>query len=280
MRKLYFLILTALAATLLSSCSTVFYQVYRVVPVDKLKINNNHLIYEDENCVVSYNFWSEGGNVGFQLFNKTDKNIYLNLEESFFIFNGTAYDYYKNRVFTNSSSSSASASKSTSSSTSLTGINYLDLLQTNKVQVTNNVGLATATGFSVSYNEKKVICIPPKSSKTITEYNISESLYRDCFLFLYPTQKEVKSKYFTIDDSPIIFSNRIAYTIGQSDNLVRFENNFYIGEIANYPEDDMFELRNDEFCDQKSTTSSYYFKDKSPDKFYIKYIKGQDNWTH
>jgi hypothetical protein len=139
----------ALISVLLTSCvSTSYFQVYKVSPSDKLVIKDNLLVYEDENCMVSYNLWDEGGNIGFQFFNKTDKNIYLNLEESFFILNGVAYNYYRNRVFTSSSSSGATSSSTTSATKSLTGINYIDLLQTNKISATNSIGLITSSVFS------------------------------------------------------------------------------------------------------------------------------------
>ncbi len=64
-----------------------------------MKSNENSLIYEDDNCIVSYNLWAERGDIGFRCYNKTNSNIYVNLEESFFILNGIAHDYFKNRVY-------------------------------------------------------------------------------------------------------------------------------------------------------------------------------------
>lgn len=278
--KLNFL-LTAVIAVLFTSCvKTSFYQVYKAVPTDKSIKTDNYLIYEDDNCKISYDFWGEGGNIGFYFYNKTNENIYLNLEQSFFVLNGIAYDYYKNRVYTHSKSSGASSSKATTASKTVTGYNYLDLLQTNRIQASSSVGLMTSSGFSISYNEEKVICIPSKTSKIVTEYDINESLYRDCDLFKYPTKKQIKSKSFTKSDSPIIFSNRITYTVGQSDKLIKFENEFYISEISNYPESEMFESKNVEYCGQKSISKTKYFKNVSPDKFYIIYTKGMDTWKH
>ncbi len=225
----------ALIAMMLTSCVSTYFQVYKTVPSDKLVVKNNLLVYEDENCKVSYNLWSEGGNIGFQFFNKTDKNIYLNLEESFFILNGVSKNYYRNRVF---------------------------------------------TSFSVSYNEEKILYIPSKTSKIISEYNINESLFRDCDLFKYPTKKQIKSKTFSKEQSPLVFSNRIAYSIGQTDNLIKFENEFYVTEISNYPESEMFESKYDEYCGQKSLTMTKYFKNVSADRFYIKYSKGKATWKH
>ena len=271
----------ALIAVFLTSCvSTPFYQVYKVTPFEKLMTKENYMVYEDEYCKVSYNLWEEGGNIGFRFYNKTDKNIYLNLDESFFILNGISYNYYKNRVYTNATSSGVTTSRTATASKSVTGINYWDLLQTNRIQATSNIGLMTSTGYSIAYNEEKVICIPSKTSKIITEYNINESLFRDCDLFKFPTRKQIKTKSFSKSESPILFSNRIAYTVGQSDNLIKFENEFYVTEITNYPESEMLESKYDEFCGEKSMTIAKYFKNVSPDKFYIKYAKGQNSWKH
>jgi hypothetical protein len=267
--KLFF---SAIIAILLSSCSTTsFYQVYKATPSDKMVTKDNLLTYEDENCKVSYNLWNEGGNIGFRFYNKTDKNIYLNLGESFFILNGTAYDYYKSRVFTNSTSSGATTSRAASASKAVNGINYLDLIQTNRIQATSSVGFMTSSGYAISYNEEMVICIPSKTSKVIAEYNINETQYRDCDLIKYPTKKQIKSKFFTKAESPLVFSNRIAYTVDQSDKIIKFENEFHVTEISNYPESEMFEFKYDEFCGQRSMTKTKYFKFDSPDKFYIKY---------
>lgn len=275
------ILLPVLIAMLLTSCiSTSYFQVYKTAPSDKLVVKDNLFVYEDENCKVSYNLWGEGGNIGFQFFNKTDKNIYLNLEESFFILNGVSYNYYKNRVFTSSTSSGATTSRGTTATKSVTGLNYLDLIQTNRISATNTVGLMTSAGLSVSYNEEKIVCIPSKTSKIISEYRINESLFRDCDLFKYPTKKQIKSKTFSKEQSPLVFSNRIAYTMGQTDNLIKFENEFYVTEISNYPESEMFESEYDEYCGQKSLAMTKFVKNISADKFYIKYSKGQDTWKH
>lgn len=108
--KTHRILFTTLITILLTSCvTTSYFQVYKATPSDKLVIKDNLIVYEDENCMISYNLWAEGGRIGFQFFNKTDKNIYLNMKESFFIVNGFSYNYYKNRVFTNSTSSGATS---------------------------------------------------------------------------------------------------------------------------------------------------------------------------
>lgn len=275
------LVFTMLISIMLTSCIThSYFQVYKSALPDKLVLKDDNLVFEDENCKVFYNLWNEGGNIGFRFFNKTDRNIYLNLDECFFIKNGISYNYYKNRVFTSATSSGSSASKGATLSKSVTGINFLDLLQTNRVSATNTVGYMSTSGFSVSYTEDKIVCIPSLTSKIVSEYTINESLYRDCDLFRYPNKKQIKTKTFSKTDSPLVFSNRIAYSLGKTDNLIKIENEFYVKEISNYPEDEVIDSKDEEFCGQKSLTQIEYFKNVSADKFYLKYKEGQDSWKH
>lgn len=262
--KLLFL---AVIGFVLTSCvPTSYFQIYKTIPSDKITLKENSLVYEDDNCKVLYNLWEDGGNIGFRFYNKTEENIYLNLEESFFILNGISFNYYQNRVFTNSSSAGTSAASTPTASKSIFAI--------------NSVGVMTSSSYSVSYDEEKIVCIPSMTSKIITEYSINKSLYRDCDLFKYPSKKEIKTKNFKKSDSPFIFSNRILYTVGKLGNLVKFENNFYVSEITNYPEKEILESKNEEFCGQIGVGLIKYFKNSSPDKFYIKYSKGLDTMNH
>lgn len=277
--KFYFLLILSLFFT---SCqSTFFYQVYQASYSEEIVYKDDRLVYEDENCRVLYNLWSDGGNIGFQLFNKTDSNLYLNLEESFFILNGIAYNYFKNRIYTTSTSSGITSSRGGNISNSITGLNQFDQIQTNKISLTTSLGNVSTSGISFSYNEEKIVCIPSKTSKIISEYSINESLFRDCDLLKFPTKKEVVTKTFTKEKSPFVFSNKIAYSIGKNGSLLRFSNDFFVSEITNYPENEVLESKYDEFCGQKSLYMTYFFKNTSANRFYLKYNRAQyESWIH
>ena len=271
--KIFNLLCVSFFTILLVSCvAPAYYQVYKSTPSDQMIIKDNYLIYEDENCKILYNLWDDGGNIGFTFYNQTDNNIYLNLEESFFIINGIANNYYKNRIFSNTSSSGVSVNRNSSISKAVSGINYSNFIQTSKISTQNAISVLNTVGHSVSFIEEKIIIIPPKTSKIVSEYLINETLYRDCDLYLYPKiKKNIKSKTFTKTESPLIFSNRIAYSIGKIDKLIICENEFYVSQITNFPSKEIIFSKYDEFCGKKSMTPSKYFRDVSPDKFYIKY---------
>jgi len=280
MKAKFYLIIIVLSVLTLSSCRTTFYQVYRAVPSDRSMADKDALVYEDENCEVTYNLWSHGGNMGFAFFNKSKENIYLNLDECFFVRNDVANDYYLDREFTQTSNVGSKSSRKKGASVALAGLNFLGLIQTNQGVAEVSESLITSSGSSISVKEKKIITIPPGTLKFISEYNINESLYRDCDLLKYPRRKQVKTLHFMKEESPFVFSNRITYRVGESAEPVQFENEFYVSEITNYPKNEIVKEDYDEFCGEKSEEKYNFFKIKSPDRFYIMYLKNYQDTKH
>ncbi|MDD4847289.1 MAG: hypothetical protein PHR53_00775 [Bacteroidales bacterium] len=271
------LLYTMSIVLLLSSCApTSFYQLYDVKPANESITKSDMLVFEDENCIITYNLWSLGGDIGFNFYNKSNSMIYVKLNESFFILNGFAYDYFKNRTFTKSDNKSISTmDKSTFSMTALR--NNFSNIQTNQIASSSNFN--SSVGYAISMEEDSIICIPPKTIKRISEYSINNSLIRDCDLLKYPmTNKQINTVSFTENESPIVFSNRITYTI--NGNLKEVTNEFYVSEITNYPASQFFENNYEEFCGQKSLTITKNMKYYDIDKFYIKYSKGTSNFKH
>jgi hypothetical protein len=298
MKNLLFLIFICL---ILASCMpSVFYQVYSTNASENLKNDNDIYFYEDTNCILTYNLWSDGGNIGFKFYNKSEKNIYLDLEHCFFILNGMSKSYYKNRTFTTSESSSFSSIRSKALSRSSSGFNYSGFSESNRItnsttignlsaigeSITNlnsntiQFGYSSLSGLSVSYNENKIICIPPRSLQRISEFSLNHTLYRDCILYKYPSNnKKIITRSFAKTESPFVFRNRIAYSLEKSDSVIEFENEFYVNEISNYPEMKIIGSRIDTFCGQYQTRN--YFKISAPNMFYLRYTKAvDDNWIH
>jgi len=269
-------ILVGLIAIFMTSCvSTSYYQVYKTSTSEKIKLKENSLDYEDQNCIISYNFWQDEGNIGFRFFNKTNQNIYLDLDDSFYILNGIANNYYKNRIFTNSQNSGVVVTQGATFGRSVSDTNFLNLLQTNLMSTSGSTGKVSSSATAVAYNEEKIICIPPQTAKIISEYNINQSLFRNCELLRYPTKKQIKAERFTKLTSPIIFSNIISYKIAQSETQNQIQNEFYVSEISNLPESEMYFLKYQENCGKKSALKLKYFVEPKPNKFYIRYNSQQ-----
>lgn len=252
---------------LLHSCGTYYeyIQVLNTKPVnnlDKTSKTNGGLLYEDANCAVFYKFWGNGGNAGFEFYNKTDQIIYLDLSKTFFIKNGVAYDYYENKTITNTESSNTAvsitsgyglaATSSYSASISQYYAGHLGYPTTPLSPQASSASIGTSkslfaslfgsktlfasTGHSTSVATTKqpILSIPPKSSKFIKNYHIISNEIVSCDLKYYPENHDKIS--FNEENSPITFANYITFKIGESSNLYSIENKFYISEIANYVE--------------------------------------------
>ena len=291
-KYIYLKTLTIILLLFLVSCKSYnYYQVYKTMPITNEALSESGYVYSDTNCSIFYNFWSNNGDMGFRFYNKTNMNLYLNLEECFFVCNGIAYDYYLNRTWGNSSSVSTSASKgynystAYSASASMTGYNYLNLIQTNALAIAeilsknSTYGLISSTEKSTEFREKKIICVPPHCSKIISEYFINNTVLRYCNLFLYPNKKNINTLTFNIENSPIIFSNRLSYSKDNLGDLIRIENTFYVVSITNYPQSSFLEYKYETICGQEIDEIKTSYKIKSPDSFYIKYMK-TDNLIH
>jgi hypothetical protein len=262
------IILFAFAALFFASASveSKYYQSYNTTP-ENGNIIDNSITFEDENCKVFYDLWSEGGDVGFTMYNKTSDYIKVNIDKSFFVINGSAYSYYKNRVFSNSSNLVNSRSYITN--------NYLNYY--NPVVGTVSASTVSTTGNSVSYSENATRIIPPKTSISISEYTIADEFYSSCDLLKFPSKKEIKSLTFEKDNSPYVFYNIISYSLNDAEKTL--ENRFYVSEVKNLPASEMFESVKKVNCGEKNGTMIQVFKESSPKGFYLIYSKNSKDDT-
>lgn len=240
----------------LAACSVVpnFYQIYKTNPEEGGILTNNKIIFEDKNCLVTYNLWAEGGNIGFNIYNKTTSDLTVDLTKTFFVLNDVAFEYFQNRTF----------SKSSNSGTIINPYRYPNHWNYNPA-----ITGTTSFGISTSYIEKPILRIPSKTLINVSEYNVINTRYIHCDLLKYPSRKKIKTLYFDKNNSPFIFYNLITYST--STDTLRLENKFYVSEITNYPEDEIFTEIDTSACGGKLDYSKEVFKNVSPDKFYFKY---------
>lgn len=256
--------LALLFAASISSCSSkIFYQVYQTQS-NTVNAKGDHAVsYENDYCRVEYDLWSDHGNAGFTFYNKTNEVIRLQLDESFYVMNGVAYDYFQNRTFI--SGSNATISQSAGMGFGRYGI--INAFSSTVVDSKTN---------GIEITEAKVIAIPPKTAKRISEFDISRSLYRDCDLLRYPSARKVTTKSFTAENSPLKFYNAISYTVGATDTRLTIKNDFHVTGITNYPEKEITKSMRREFCGEKEGTATKQMINTAPDKFYIEYKKDKN----
>ncbi len=285
------------ACACLSSCGTTykFVQICTAEPVANATTaqkTDNGLAYENEDCIVSYNLWSEGGNAGFVFYNKTDKVIHIDLSKTFFVKNGVAYDYYIPSTLTKTTASntestaaaiyggayyaSAGAAIAASKSASL----FAALSAEEGATIYGSRSQSNSVSFgrseSVSTTNKMIVSIPPKAARLVSLYSIQENLFYDCDLNAYPNKSEHLT--YSADNSPLTFANYITYSVGDSENTQAIENQFYISEVANYAEPYIITfLPKQKICENVLTPDEQYKQKYEPKLFKAYYNVDGDN---
>lgn len=300
MRKLpFFLLCTSVLAF---SCSKDFYQVLTAQSND-VEIHSGYMIYDDENCQIIYNLWAPYGNAGFLVYNKTDQNIIIDLKRSFFVRNDNANDYYKNRTYSygvssnvrmgKSASKSTNNSKSESNSLSTSTLNAstywpssysIDGETTSSTKTTSssaglgqtkNTSIQFGEESSIEFREQELVYIPPRTSKSFTEYEIMSELYRECEFQLAPKKSKNEHLKYSYDNSPIRFGNIITYILELSNSPITVRHDFFVADISNMTASDFkISISADKNCigfGQNIPTKKDIYKEQAPNKFFIPY---------
>ena len=267
MKKLTLIFTTTL---LMCACSpSRYYQLYKV-STNGLEQTKDQLIFENEHCIVAYNLWGENGDLSFTLFNKTDKDLFVVMPQSFFIRNGVAHDYYTNAIRA-SREVTQMGKAATIANSYATGNGY---------GVWGAGKSATYTRTSTSENstitkETEVVCIPPRAKKLFDGFSLVEDVHKDCddYDFNYP---EISSDIITFDkeSSPWDFRNRIAYTfdIDDTDRLY-IENELWVSYMQNHSSKVMEEQIMVTPCEMNVFRMETIILNKAPNAFYNKYTK-------
>ncbi len=265
MKKIYIIFVVATAALLSSCASTYQYcQIYETKPVKNdgsIKNEDGVLRYENEQCVIDYNFWSNGGSADFYFYNKTNEIIYIDLAKSFYVSNDIAYDLYGAREWNQSSSVGTASSlaytygESVAASLAvgviIPGIlpyGYIGAAGAKASKTASRMARATAkntvtqvTSSSVTTKEKQIVAVPPHTKKYINTHNITLSPYLSCDLQRYPSTSARLN--FSADNSPYRFSDVITYTVGENKQPITVNSNFYVSSITNYAEPEIVVMK-------------------------------------
>lgn len=303
MKKLFIL---SIAAMMLCSCAQVytFVQVFETKPAaqSNIKTERGGMLYEDDQCIIYYSFWAKGGDASFAVYNKTDKIMYIDLSKSFFIRNGIANDYYKERAWSETKTNMVgvqteqsvafAANRAISSGVSATYVGNFGslplsssepILTSANAQMTDTYGVlrstaytnafTTSTSSTLGVKEQKIVAIPPHTSKIVTEYAINHLLILNCDLDRYP--EDQASITYDASNSPLTFSNYITYRLGDNEKENVVKNEFYISKITNYAQPSLYQFveRKNKPCQNMTDDVSKDYKDKYPVEVYDKVYK-------
>ena len=299
-------------AFLFSSCAQNYYfvQVFEAKSSSKdapINPQNGGMFYEDDNCILFYSFWAERGDASYAIHNKTNKIMYVDLSKSFFIRNGIANDYYKERAWSETQTNTLGTQATTSSAISgnlsysygasaayLGNFGNLPLTTSDPIsssvnaQRTESYGLlystaiansiATSKSASIAVKEQKIIALPPRATKIVAEYARTDRGIMNCDLERYPSEKSEIS--FDEENSPLTFSNYVTYRLeeGKQDIVVR--NDFYVSKVTNYarPYTYKYVRREKRPCQNLTSDDSKKYKETYPVKVYDKvYMFPTDN---
>lgn len=93
-------LLVLLAVLTLNSCAAYYQQIVTMSSPQMRLSDKGELRFSDLGVTLSYDFWSENGQMNYLVTNDSDSDISINMSSSFLVANGLANDYYKKRTFT------------------------------------------------------------------------------------------------------------------------------------------------------------------------------------
>lgn len=273
-KNLFNLVCVVVTSVLSVSCSQNFYQVYTMDSND-LKMQDNSLLFENADCRVSYNFWSDGGHVSFAFKNKTDKDIFINMNESFLVVNGNAHNYFEAKTYTYGSAYATTIGYGESLGVSLSGNTgiWANKQYTASAGVAASVQSRSAIMNTVSKKEQEIVCIPANSFKTFSKFCLSPVIYQKCVKKVdFPSNRASLAK-FDSTNSPIIMNNRLTYGFKNDAMDKHIDNVFWLGEIENFSEKSAIEKSDEKGCYDLVNKEIRHFKIGKPSQFYRHYQK-------
>ena len=261
--KRNYIIIVAVAAALLSSCTSTYQycQIYETKPVKLdggIRNDGGALRYENEHCIIDYNFWSNGGSADFYFYNKTNEIVYIDLTKSFYVKNGVAYDLYGAREWTQSSSVGRASAVSYSYGESVSSAISVGVIVPSivpngavgaKATKAASRSASVSAGNTVSHleseaittKEKQIVAVPPHTKKYIRTFDVALLPYLSCDLQRYPATSARLD--FTVDNSPYHFSDVITYTVGENKQPVTVNGDFYVSSVTNYAEPEIIVMK-------------------------------------
>lgn len=243
-------------ACFLSSCaSTVYYQVYKT-KTDKGSVDSAGVSFDDKNCRVIYNLWSEGGNMSCRVFNKRDADLVIDLRRSFFVMNGQARALYRHtaRAYT------SNKVESSSSATVIEGVF--------SPRVAQNAS-SSVSGVTTTYTDDPEVRIPPNTSMEIEGSAVVSTRMTWCDVDEAPDEDEIKPLQYDKQTSPYTFYNLLTYAVAA--DTVRSEHRFYVSSITNFPKSMLKREVRTTPCGKTLEPSREIFVNTPPDGFFVKY---------
>jgi hypothetical protein len=208
---------------ILASCSIQHIQVFDTGTTNT-ELKDNYFVYETDSLQIKYYFWEDKGILGFSVFNKLNKPIFIDWKNSSFIYNDDKLNYWNE----NETEYTTSIYK---------GLSYRGRLIL--PGYTLNEGINESTTLKVK--PERITFIPPKSNYYKSSFyllrtdNYPMGNSKDSIV---PRNDNTKRKTtmrierFNPKGSPIRFRNFLALSLNENFQQVFYvDNEFYVSAI-------------------------------------------------
>jgi hypothetical protein len=278
-----------LLAILISSCATPTY--YQLVELSSDNIKEG--ISENQDLKVFVNFWTDGGNSRYSIFNKTEKTIYIKYDECQVIKNGLAYDLYDNSRYTSTrgvtNSITIGSNKKKGASISQSNIygsssihtplgasaSILSAALNASVSNSKSVTSTVSNAKSVTSTDKRMYALHPQSYRNIDGIYLQDSRFWDCDVLAKQTDKTSNIENglsYTKENSPLNVRIIITYSFDVNfENKKTYKLDTYVNRFSNWSENSFFTEEKYRECERvyykyRNVTEWY-----SPMNYYKKY---------
>lgn len=210
---------------LLAGCkSTAYVQLYEVAAVNSSQTNGVYT-YKNDTLQIDYIFWADNGLMKFRIYNASSKPIYIDWYKSSYISNSSRYQYWTDKVKTESSFNAVAVSS----------YRYSPLFPT----------VTGYSGGSVSSQTKqeRISFIPPRSYIERTGYSLKKDYFnqwgKDYTKKIEPRfdrpkiKTTVSTKDFTRENSPLDFRNFLTFSFKEDFSSEFYvDNEYYVKSIS------------------------------------------------
>lgn len=140
-------------------------------------------------------------------------------------------------------------------------------------------------GMAYDYFQNRAyMIVPAKTFKIINQFSVTDFMYRSCDLYLWKSflsEDEAKKRsfrsngdilnklVFNTKNTPLLFENRLVYSLEGLDDKIEVVNKFYVKSIQNMPEDEFEYYVEERDCGEDNV--ELYRAQFAPNKYYIKY---------
>lgn len=229
--KILFTTLLCFFSMNLFSQSNVLYQISEWSSKTVKYETSNEFSFENEDVIVTYEFWNDTKGITFSVYNKSDNPITIDWTKSHFILWNYSNDFFK-------------GAETTFSSSNLQRSTYYNITSTSE------------SSSSTIIKDKIASHIPPKSMVR-EEFYITNTLYFDCNNYFKKLKKDEVTK-FDFNELNTIYKLRNYLTYSVSDSKIKIiDNDFFISQVLNMNKETFEgEEIKKEYCDEFGVKTS------------------------